>query len=29
MLPVHSELSGNPVEAQRHKRHVCNAFIGA
>ncbi len=28
-LPVHSELCGDPVEAQRHKRHVCDAFIGA
>lgn len=28
-LPVHSELGGNPVEAQRHERHVCDALIGA
>lgn len=28
-LPVHSELGGNPVKAQRHERHMCDALIGA
>lgn len=27
--PVHSELGGNPVETQRHERHMCDALIGA
>lgn len=26
-IPVHSELSGNPVKAQSHKRHMCDALI--
>lgn len=29
VIPVHSELSGNLVEAQSHKRHMCDALISA
>lgn len=29
MIPVHSELSGNPIKAQSHERHVCHTLIGA
>lgn len=27
-LPVHPELGGDPIEAQRHQRHVWDAFSG-
>lgn len=29
VIPVHFELSGNPVKAQSHKRHMCDALISA